>query len=194
MIAIDLASTVRRIENREFSMGSLPVSRASWRVAWRFPSQRRFAVPLFGCAGCAPFPSQPRNRINNQNEGINMDIDDVELLFVCLFFGMLLGVITGAIAQKKGEPFFLWWMFGTFLFIIALPLVIIMPAKSAGRNMGMKNCPYCGTSMNTSVMKCPNCKRSQPNIGAATLSSWEKTVTADDEIAKWAKQQKKDEG
>jgi hypothetical protein len=120
-------------------------------------------------------------------------MDDIAYIFVTLFFAMLLGVITGAIAQKKGEPFFLWWLFGTFLFIIALPIVLLMDAKAGGRNLGMKNCLYCGTAIKTSGMRCPNCRRSQPEIGAATDASWQKIVTADDDVAKWAKQQKKDD-
>ena len=117
-----------------------------------------------------------------------MDIDEIGVLFVFLFFAMLLGVITGAIAQKKGDSFLAWWLFGTFLFIVALPMVLLMPAKASGRNAGTKNCPYCGTTMKTGQMKCPNCKRSQPEIGAATAASWEKVVNAEDEVAKWAKQ------
>jgi hypothetical protein len=53
-------------------------------------------------------------------------MDSIEYFFVGLFFAMLLGVITGAIAQKKGESFLLWWLFGTLLFIIALPMVLLI--------------------------------------------------------------------
>jgi hypothetical protein len=115
-------------------------------------------------------------------------MDDIEYLFVVLFFAMLLGVITGAIAQKKGDSFVAWWLFGTFLFIIALPMVLLMEAKAGARGMGAKKCPYCGTAMKTSMMECPECRRSQPEIGAATDASWQRIRTADDEVAKWAKE------
>jgi hypothetical protein len=117
-----------------------------------------------------------------------MDIDDIAYLFMVLFFAMLLGVITGAIAQKKGDSFIAWWLFGTFLFIIALPMVLLMDAKAGGRNLGTKHCPYCNAAIKTSVMKCPECHRSQPNIGAATSESWQRARVAGDDVEKWAKE------
>jgi hypothetical protein len=111
-------------------------------------------------------------------------MDDVGTLFALLFFGMLLGVITGAIAQKKGESFMAWWLFGTFLFIVALPLIIIKEPKSTiHRTQWIKNCPHCGTTLHSRIVKCPKCNHTLMN-----LSSWEKTVAEDDEVAKWAKQ------
>ena len=38
----------------------------------------------------------------------------------------LLGAIPGSIASQKGRNFFIWWVFGTTLFIIALPLAILI--------------------------------------------------------------------
>jgi len=116
-------------------------------------------------------------------------MDDIAYLFVALFFAMLLGVITGAIAQKKGDSFVAWWLFGTFLFIIALPMVLLMEGKAGARGMGTKKCPYCAAAMKTSVMECPECRRLQPEIGAATDASWQRIRTADDDVAKWAKEQ-----
>lgn len=114
-------------------------------------------------------------------------MDDIAYLFVLLFFGMLLGVITGAIAQKKGDSFIAWWLFGTFLFIIALPMVLLMEPK-VGRGTATKRCPYCSTPMQPSVMRCPECGRSQPNIGAATSESWQRARAAGDDVEKWAKE------
>jgi hypothetical protein len=115
-------------------------------------------------------------------------MDEIPYLFVLLIVAMLLGLITGAIAQKKGDSFLAWWLFGTFLFIVALPMVILMEGKAAGRGMGTKKCPYCGAAMKTSVMECPECSRSQPEIGAATDASWQRIRTASDDVEKWAKQ------
>lgn len=39
---------------------------------------------------------------------------------------VLIGLIPGAIAYKKGKNFFVWWFFGAVLFIVALPLVLII--------------------------------------------------------------------
>jgi hypothetical protein len=56
------------------------------------------------------------------------------------------------------------------------------------RSMGVKNCPYCSCQMKTSVMRCPDCNRAQPEIGSATYASWQKIRAADDDVAKWAKE------
>ena len=105
----------------------------------------------------------------------------------------LLGLITGAIAQKKGHSFVTWWAFGVLMFIVALPVALLMDAKKPteqgfARNSGMKFCPYCSAAMKTSVMQCPECGRSQPNIGAATSESWQRAKAAGDDVEKWAKE------
>jgi len=123
-----------------------------------------------------------------------MDTDGIEIyfkIFEIIMVASVLGLITGALGHKKGDSFILWWLFGTFLFIVALPLVLIMDAKNpqvAGRNSGLKNCPYCNTLLKTGVMKCPQCRRSQPAIGAATEASWQQARAAGDDVAQWAKQ------
>ena len=101
----------------------------------------------------------------------------------------LLGLITGAIAQKKGHSFVTWWAFGVLIFIVALPVALLMEAKKpeVTRNAGMKFCPYCSATMQTSVMSCPKCGRGQPNIGAATSESWQRARAAGDDVEKWAK-------
>jgi hypothetical protein len=33
----------------------------------------------------------------------------------------LLGLITGGIAASRGHSFFLWWLYGALLFIVAFP-------------------------------------------------------------------------
>ena len=103
----------------------------------------------------------------------------------------MLGLITGAIAQKKGYSFVVWWAFGVAIFIVALPVALLIDPKDQGfaRNAGMKRCPYCSTGMKASVMSCPQCGRGQPNIGAATSESWQRTRAAGDDVEKWAKQQ-----
>lgn len=110
-------------------------------------------------------------------------MDDIGTLFALLFIGMLLGVITGAIAQKKGESFMAWWLFGTFLFIVALPLIIIKEPKSNQSPVCSKKCPFCGVTIKFSDLKCNRCGRDQP-----AESAWERTVASEDDIAKWAKQ------
>lgn len=117
----------------------------------------------------------------------------LEYFFITLFSGMLLGVIPGAIAQKKGDSFVAWWLFGTFLFIVALPLAFLLPAKMEGRNSAHKFCPYCSQKLAAPAQKCPACKRSQPPSAVASQSSWEKTIAASDDVAKWSGQNPPDQ-
>ena len=45
-------------------------------------------------------------------------------------FSFLLGLIPAAIAKKKGRSFILWWIFGTLLFIVALPRSISIKSNA----------------------------------------------------------------
>jgi hypothetical protein len=38
----------------------------------------------------------------------------------------LLGLIPAFVAQRKGRSFFEWWLFGTGLFPLALPMAIML--------------------------------------------------------------------
>ena len=42
-------------------------------------------------------------------------------MLATLMIAVLIGLIPATIASNKGGPFASWWMFGTALFIIALP-------------------------------------------------------------------------
>jgi hypothetical protein len=43
-----------------------------------------------------------------------------------LVFLALLGLVPASIARSKGRSFFLWWVYGAALFIVALPHALIM--------------------------------------------------------------------
>lgn len=43
-----------------------------------------------------------------------------------LVFLVLLGLIPASIARLKGRSFFVWWIYGAALFIVALPHALIM--------------------------------------------------------------------
>ena len=66
-----------------------------------------------------------------------------------LILGAILGVIPGAIAARKGRSFVLWWLFGSLLFIVALPMSIILkPARQ---------CPECAGGVDKKARKCRHC-------------------------------------
>lgn len=48
-----------------------------------------------------------------------------------LIIAVVLGLITGFIASRKGRSFLLWWFYGAMLFIVALPMAIFMKPLDA---------------------------------------------------------------
>ena len=68
-----------------------------------------------------------------------------------LILAIILGIITGVIAYKKGYSFFWWFIFGAFIFIIALPWVICLKTK------GMKKCTECAESVKEKAIVCKFC-------------------------------------
>lgn len=51
-----------------------------------------------------------------------MGNDDVVILTLCI----LLGIIPGVMAHQKGRNFFLWWLYGAAIFIVAIVHVILL--------------------------------------------------------------------
>ena len=60
-----------------------------------------------------------------------------------------LGLITGLIAKAKGRSFFGWFVFGFFLFVIALIASIVVQRRAP--------CPSCGTSIGAYSAHCSEC-------------------------------------
>jgi hypothetical protein len=78
----------------------------------------------------------------------------VEFLSI-LIWSLLLGVIPGAIASKKGYNFWTWWLFGVLLF---LPALIIILARGPNPEKFGK-CPYCKGLIERDATVCPHCGR-----------------------------------
>lgn len=84
----------------------------------------------------------------------------VELLIIAA----LIGLIPAAIAQGKGKSFLLWWIYGTALFIVALPHALIMQAdvraiETQQLSLGMKKCPSCAELIKQDAKVCKHCGR-----------------------------------
>jgi ABC-type dipeptide/oligopeptide/nickel transport system permease component len=56
-----------------------------------------------------------------------------------LVFASLLGCIPGAIAQKKGHSFIKWWIFGSALFFVALPVSLMIEDRT---RLSLSFAPY----------------------------------------------------
>ena len=81
-----------------------------------------------------------------------------------LVIGAVIGLIPAAIAQSKGYSFVLWWFFGTFLFVVALPAALLMKPDTAvlersQLSRGMKKCPFCAELIKLEANVCKHCGR-----------------------------------
>jgi hypothetical protein len=85
-----------------------------------------------------------------------------------LVFVALLALIPAGIARNKGASFGTWWFFGFFLFIIALPCVLLMKPDRAAIEAAQiqsgeaKRCPWCAEIIRYEARVCRYCQREQP--------------------------------
>lgn len=69
--------------------------------------------------------------------------------FNIIILNAILGLLPAAIAQQKGRNFFLWYVYGFCLFLIAIIHVLFIPKLIECKNCGSKHnskytyCPYC---------------------------------------------------
>jgi cell division protein FtsW (lipid II flippase) len=59
-----------------------------------------------------------------------MSSHDAAVLVVRLAIAASLGLIVAAIARSKGRRFVDWWIYGTFFFLIALIVILVLPRKT----------------------------------------------------------------
>lgn len=67
----------------------------------------------------------------------------------------VIGLLPAYVAHRKGYSFWLWWLFGFALFLLALPWSVIMKPNPATR----RRCPLCRTTIDARARVCPQCGR-----------------------------------
>jgi len=83
----------------------------------------------------------------------------MDVLILLVFVLMPLGLISAAIATSvKKRPFLRWWVFGTFLWPIAL--VASLAVKPDKREYWQ--CPSCRLWINHEATKCRHCTADVP--------------------------------
>jgi hypothetical protein len=81
------------------------------------------------------------------------------------FGGILpfLGVIPAMIAERKGRRGFVWWIYGTTLFVFALPHALILDELiDPDADPEFRTCPFCTRSIRFEARRCRYCKRAVP--------------------------------
>ena len=88
--------------------------------------------------------------------------EDGHTLIRLLVISALLGLLPASIAKRKGYGFGAWWLYGSALFLVALPHALMMKLNQAGiearqLDEGMKKCPSCAEIVRGEAAKCRFC-------------------------------------
>lgn len=94
----------------------------------------------------------------------------------------LLGLITGAIASKKGHSFGKWWFYGAAMFIIALPMAIMLKpvgdvtTGNSALTGGLRKCPKCAELIQPDACVCRFCNAETTPMTAEELKQAKEAV------------------
>lgn len=96
---------------------------------------------------------QIKGTLRKYNEAMEYKIASILIL--------LMGLIPAMIALNKGHGFWKWWVFGSILFIAALPMSILLKPiqrqETTQEANGMKKCLHCAETIRVEAVVCQFC-------------------------------------
>ena len=76
---------------------------------------------------------------------------------------MIFGLIPAYIAKSKGRDFSKWWLYGTLIFIVALPHAVFIKTYDGPNHLtmqsGQKKCPHCAEFVKADAKLCRFCQK-----------------------------------
>ena len=95
---------------------------------------------------------------------------------IYLLVAVLLGLAPATIAHSKGGNFFLWWLYGAAIWIVAFPHALMMRADSQALEnkalaAGQKKCPDCAELIRQEAVVCRHCGLKLPQEVVSELQS-----------------------